>query len=125
MEGKIHKILLVDDEPFILKMYQTKLERCGYAVITAENGKEALRVAESEHPDIVLLDIVMNGMDGFAALKKMKKDDKLKRIPVFMLTNISSEKDKAEAFELGAAGYYIKTHTDPSELANIVEHIGH
>lgn len=121
MKRGIHKILLVDDEPFILKLYKTKLERCGYLVITAENGKEALKAAEDEHPDIVLLDIVMNGMDGLSALKKMKKDDSLKRIPVLMLTNISSEADKAESLRLGAEGYYLKTSTDPADLAKILK----
>ena len=73
-KGGIHKILLVDDEPFILKMYKLKLEQCGYAVITAQNGKEAVGIVENQHPDMVLLDIVMNGMDGLTALKKMKKE---------------------------------------------------
>ncbi len=115
------KILLVDDEKFILKMYQMKLERDGYIVFTAQNGKDAVLRAKEERPDIIFLDIVMGNMDGFGALKELKKDADTKEVPVCMLTNIVSDRDKKEAFSLGAAGYYIKTDTEPADLARIVE----
>ena len=121
MGGNTIKILLVDDEKFILKMYQMKLERDGYIVFTAQNGKDAVSRAKEERPDIIFLDIVMGNMDGFGALKELKKDAATKEVPVFMLTNIVSDRDKKEALSLGAAGYYIKTDTEPSDLARIVE----
>lgn len=121
MGGKSLKILLVDDEKFILKMYQTKLEHAGHRVETASNGKDALVRAKEDRPDLIFLDIVMSCMDGFEALKQLKKDLAVKDVPVFMLTNIVSERDKKEALDLGAAGYFIKTETEPADLLKVVD----
>lgn len=123
--GGTKKILLVDDEKFILKMYQTKLELGGYNVETASNGKDAIMRAKEDRPDLIFLDIVMSGMDGFEALKQLKKDPAVKDVPVFMLTNIVSERDKKEALDLGAAGYFIKTDTEPADLLKVVDRFTH
>lgn len=125
MGGNTLTILLVDDEKFILKMYQVKLEQQGYTVLTAQNGKDAVARAKAEHPDLIFLDIVMGNLDGFGALKELKKDEATKDVPVFMLTNIISDRDKKEALKLGAAGYYVKTETEPADLVKVVERCAH
>ncbi|MBI4360038.1 MAG: response regulator [Candidatus Jacksonbacteria bacterium] len=125
MGGNSLKILLVDDEKFILKMYQTKLEQAGYYVETASSGKDAVSRAKEDHPDLIFLDIVMGNMDGLEALKQLKKDPATKNVPVFMLTNIVSERDKKEALNLGAAGYCIKTDTEPADLLQVANRFAH
>ena len=121
MSMRCHKILLVDDEKFILKMYQEKLEQANFQVSTATNGREAFKLAEEERPELILLDVVMNKQDGFSTLKKLKKNLNTKRIPVLMLTNLSSAKDRSEALRLGAAGYFVKVETEPHDLLKLVK----
>lgn len=105
------KILVVDDDLDILRMYSQKLMFEGYDVLTAPNGKHALAIIKDKHPNLVLLDIMMpNGLNGFDVLEEMKKDDKTKKIPVIMLTNLDSEKNSA--FKVGADDYLVKAHTD-------------
>ena len=116
-----HKILIVDDERFILKMYQAKLGQAGFEVFTATNGRDGFKVANQEKPDLILLDVVMNKQDGFVTLKKLKKNLETKRIPVFILTNLNSSPDRAEALRLGAAGYFVKVETEPADLLKLVK----
>ena len=117
------RILIVDDETSFLEMYKIHLNKFGYQVFIAKNGEEGCNLAKSKKPDVIFLDIVMSGMDGFAALKKLKKDSDTKDIPVIMLTNIDSGADQKEAEKLGCAGYYIKSSVTPSDLDGIIEKI--
>jgi DNA-binding response OmpR family regulator len=105
------KILVVDDDLDILRMYSQKLLFEGYDVLTAENGKQALSVIKESRPGLVLLDIMLpQGMNGFDVLEEMKKDKLMQKIPVIMLTNLDSE--KKSAFEVGADDYLVKANTD-------------
>jgi two-component system alkaline phosphatase synthesis response regulator PhoP len=74
MPSHHHKILIVDDEKFILKMYQTKLEQASFDVLTANNGQDGFKIAHQEKPELIILDVVMNKQDGFVTLKRLKKD---------------------------------------------------
>lgn len=117
------RILIVDDETSLLEMYQIHLNKFGYQVFIAKDGEEGCNLAKSEKPDVIFLDIVMSGMDGFTALKKLKSDIDTKAIPVLMLTNIDSSADQKEAEKLGCAGYYIKSSVKPSDLEGIIEEV--
>lgn len=95
-------VLIVDDEPFFIKLQTTLLQREGYRVLSASNGPEGLTLAKQHQPDLILLDIQMPGMDGFAVCQKLKQDEKLKHIPVIVLTATQDPKLNEKAFKAGA-----------------------
>jgi len=117
------KIVLIEDDVNIRKMYKTKLELSGYDILTAEDGKEAVELVKKENPDLVLLDILLPKKDGFEVLKEIKDstDEKIKSVPVIMLSNLSSKEDINEAKKLGAVDFFVKAKTSPRE---IVEKVG-
>lgn len=123
MKNEDIKILLVEDDNFLVEMYTTKFELEGFQVVSAEDGEKGLAAAKVENPDIILLDILMPKMDGFSTLEELKKDAALKDIPVILLTNLGQKEDIKKGFELGAAGYLIKAHFMPSEVVDKIKKI--
>jgi DNA-binding response OmpR family regulator len=115
------KILLVEDDPFLLSMYNTKFELENFKVVTADDGEKGLKLALKEAPDIILLDIMLPKMDGFAVLKALKADEKVKQIPVILLTNLSQKEKVQEGLALGADDYLIKAHFMPSEVVEKIK----
>jgi len=105
------KILVVDDEPNIVKMVANRLKVSGYGVITATDGVEGLKKAQEAKPDVILLDILMPKMDGFHTLKKLKENIITKNIPVVMFTAKGQGEDVEKAAELGAVDYIVKPFT--------------
>jgi two-component system alkaline phosphatase synthesis response regulator PhoP len=102
------KILIVDEEIDASTALRLALESEGYNVIEALDGYEGIRKAKSENPDVILLDIMMPGMDGFEACQLLKADPALKHIPIIMLTAKGEVDDKVEGLELGADDYVTK-----------------
>jgi len=117
------KLLLVEDDSFILDIYDMKLSEAGYDVTLANNGREAVKQLEENQfiPDLILLDIVMPYMDGFDVLKVLKENDTWKDVPVIMLTNLSQKDDIERAVEMGANDYLIKSHFTPSEVLTKIQ----
>ncbi len=113
MESK--KILVVDDEERVREMLGFRLKLFGYEVLEASNGEEALEVATREKPDLVLLDIMMPGMDGFQVCSRLKRNEETKDIPVVILTAKADAKDVTRAVNSGAADYVVKPY-DPMVL---------
>lgn len=95
-------VLIIDDQPFFITMQQNLLQRQGYRVLTAANGQEGLAQAKQHKPDLILLDIEMPGMDGFAVCAKLKEDEGLRHIPVIVLTATQDPKLNERAFKAGA-----------------------
>ena len=116
-------VLLVEDDEMLHTMYTQKFTKEGYDVKSAYNGAEGVRMAEEHKPDIVLLDIIMPKMDGFVALKKLKKNDETADIPVIMLTNLGQEEDIRKGKELGATDYFIKANHTPQEIVEQVKNV--
>lgn len=116
-------ILLVEDDEMLNAMYTQKFTKEGYSVVSAFNGAEGVKMAEEHHPDIILLDIIMPKMDGFAALKKLKKNDSTKDLPVILLTNLGQEEDIRKGKELGAEDYFIKANHTPQEVVEKVKEV--
>ncbi len=114
--SKNTKILLVEDDSFLLNMYKTKFELEGFNVLSASDGEKGLRLIYKEKPDIILLDILLPKRNGFEILKAIKEDDAVKDIPVILLTNLGQKKDTEKGLKLGAADYLIKAHFMPSEV---------
>ena len=102
------RILIVDDEPDFVEMVQMRLEANNYEVLAAHDGKEGLAKAESEKPDLMLLDVMMPGMDGFQVLRRVRKSPALKDLPVVMLTAKGETKSIFKAQDMGITDYLIK-----------------
>lgn len=102
------KILAVDDEAHILELIEYNLNQNQFDVIKAESGEEALEILGDEKVDLVLLDRMMDGIDGLEVLKQIRKTDKIRKIPVIMLTAKSDEINKVIGLELGADDYLAK-----------------
>ncbi len=109
------KVLLVDDDPVILKLLQVNFEMEGYTVMTAADGVEGLEKARSERPDIVLLDIMMPRMDGLQVTQALKGDDSTKDIPIILLSAKAQASDIQAGRDMGADDYLTKPF-DPLEL---------
>lgn len=120
MAGK-KRVLIVEDEEMLSTMYKVKFENEGFEVFTASDGAAGLELAQKELPDLILLDIIMPKIEGFAVLKKLKENQKTKPIPVVMLTNLGQDEDVTRGKELDAAGYLIKANNTPSEVVNKVK----
>lgn len=116
------KILIVEDEMFVRELYQRVLSQNGFEVSTAEDGEKGLAAAAQDHPDLILLDIMMPGMNGIQVLQKLKVDPNLKNIPVVLLTNLGQQSIIQQALSLGASGYLMKVRLTPYQvLAHVRE----
>jgi len=102
------KVLIVDDEPFNVDYLQQELEDSGYQIITAFNGQEALDKIQSQQPDLVLLDLMMPILDGFAVLAQMKADMVLRDIPVIIISAEHDSKSVVKGIKQGAEDYLTK-----------------
>jgi two-component system alkaline phosphatase synthesis response regulator PhoP len=102
------KILVVDDEEHILELIKFNLENNGYKVVTANNGHDALKLAKSEIPQMVLLDLMLPGIDGYDVCREIRKDQAISTMPVIMTTAKGEEFDKILGLELGADDYITK-----------------
>jgi len=116
------KILVVDDERHIVRLVEVNLQKAGYTVVTAYDGVEALLKVQSEHPDMVILDVMMPRMDGFEVLKKLQADAATRDIPVIMLTAKAQDADIFQGWSSGVSSYLTKPF-NPRELLAFVERI--
>jgi len=118
------KILAVDDDPDILRLLEIVLKRAGFNVITAKSGFDALSYLQTDMPEIMLLDIAMPGMNGFEVLAKIKSDEKLKAIPVIMVTAHNQKEEIVKAVQSGAQNYVVKPFDSKELIARIKKTIG-
>ena len=113
-------ILLIEDDPDQIFMYQNKFELEGFAFLSARKGDEGIALAKDNKPDVILLDLVLIAENGLDVLQKLKADAATKDIPVIVLTNLVKGDAMDKAKSLGAAEYIVKTDTMPS---GVVQHI--
>lgn len=102
------RVLIVDDSPSETSILQTMLEESGFEALTAENGGDGVALAREEQPDVVLMDIVMPGLNGFQATRQLKKDSVTAHIPVIIVTTKDQETDKVWGKRQGAHSYLVK-----------------
>jgi two-component system KDP operon response regulator KdpE len=114
---KQFRVLVVDDELRIIKFLDVKLKASGYEVLTASNGPEALAVAQTQEPDLIVLDVIMPGMDGFETLKQIRA---LSAVPVIILSAVEGNMDRIKGLKLGADDYLVKPF-NPDELVARIE----
>ena len=117
------KILVVEDDPLMSRMYQKIFTFEGYEVEMASDGQEGLDKARVVKPTLMLLDVMMPKLNGLQVLEKLKLDPETKGIPVIMLTNLAGEQDAESALSKGAIKYIIKSEHDPKEVADMVKEI--
>jgi len=120
MNGTEKTILVVDDNPFITDVFETMLTRGGYKSVTANSGKECLEILKKQTPDLILLDIMMEPMDGWETLEKIKENPKTKNIPVLMLTAKQLTPPEAAEYGILIEDYVLKPITT-SELYSAIE----
>jgi DNA-binding response OmpR family regulator len=113
-------VLFIEDESAMQNVLGAALEKEEFTVLQSLNGEDGLRLAKSEHPDIILLDLILPKKDGFEVLKELKANEETKDIPVIILTNLEGSKDVDKALELGATTYLIKASY---ELADVIKKI--
>ncbi|MFC5302210.1 response regulator transcription factor [Azospira restricta] len=111
----VKKILVVDDSPTERHFLVELLSKNGYQVVTAESGEEGISKAKAELPDLVIMDVVMPGLNGYQATRTLTRDDDTKNIPVFVCTTKSQETDKIWGLRQGAQDYLVKP-VNPEEL---------
>jgi DNA-binding response OmpR family regulator len=117
------KVLIIEDEDLVARMYQKALTYDGFDVDIAIGGKEGLEKVKKIKPDLVLLDIMMPGIDGIEVLEKIRVDNEVKNIPVVLLTNLSGNYDTKYGINKGAQGYWIKTQIKTGELGEKINNL--
>lgn len=116
-------LLIIEDVPDNVKILLNFLSAAGFKVLIAKDGEQGLKVAEYAHPDVILLDVMMPGMNGFKVCKKLKANAETKDIPVIFMTALSDTIDKVKGFEVGAADYLTKPVQQEEVLARITAHL--
>jgi len=115
------KILIVDDEAVLLNLLSSKLHQHGFNVVEARDGEEGLQKALEEHPDLILLDIIMPKMDGITVLKKLRQHDWGKAVPVIVLSNLNTAESVEKSLANGAYDYLVKIDYTLDDLVEIVK----
>ncbi len=123
MEKKDIKILIIEDDTMLNKIYQTKLGILGYQMVAAYDGEEGLKKIETENPAIVLLDLMLPKKNGFEILEAVKQNPKLNRIPIILLSNLGQEDDIQRGLGLGAVDFLVKSDVKLETVINKIESI--
>lgn len=118
-----YKILVVEDDKFLRELITQKLAREGYDVKEAVDGEEGVIKVKEEKPDVILLDLILPGIDGFEVLAKIKEDPEVENIPVVILSNLGQRDDVERGLKLGAVDFLIKAHFTPGEIIEKIEKI--
>lgn len=117
------KILIVEDDPLMMKLYSKVFDIEGYEVVGAADGEEGLLQVHKELPTLILLDVMMPKMNGLQLLEKLKADPATKNIPVIMLTNLTGQVDAETVITMGAIKYIVKSEYEPKQVVNMVKEI--
>lgn len=116
MDQNKKSVLIIEDDEHITKVYETKFFKEGIATSFARNGEEGIIKIASEKPDLVILDLMIPGKDGFAVLEEIKKNPAVSSIPVLVLSNLGQQTDKDRAIALGAKDYLVKVNFSMQEV---------
>ena len=112
-------VLIIDDSPTELHLFQNMLEKAGFDTLVADSGEEGLKVARTGRPDCILMDVVMPGMNGFQATRQLTRDPRTADIPIIMITTKDQETDKIWGMRQGAVEYVVKPVADKELVAMI------
>jgi DNA-binding response OmpR family regulator len=118
-----HKILIVEDDKFVRELISQKLTEEKFEVSSAKDGEDGVVKIESEKPDLILLDLILPGIDGFEVISRVRKNPNTESIPIVILSNLGEKNDVDRGIKLGANDYMIKAHFTPKEIVEKVRSI--
>ena len=114
-------ILIIEDDKFLRELIAKKLIKEGYEISEAVDGEEGMKKVKEEKPDLVLLDLILPGIDGFEVLARMREESALYSIPVIILSNLGQKEDVEKGLKMGAVDYLIKAHFTPGEIIDKIK----
>lgn len=123
MPDKKYSVVIVEDEKMLADMYATKFTMDGFTTEKANDGQAGLDLVKKVKPDIVLLDVIMPKLDGFAVLKALRAEPDFQTTPILLLTNLGQDEDVKKGKELGATDYFVKANHTPAEVVVKVKQI--
>ena len=115
------KILIIEDDKFLRELMARKLNQENFDVTEALDGEEGIEKVKETVPDLILLDLILPGIDGFEVLSKIKEDPATASIPVIILSNLGQREDVERGLKLGAVDYLVKAHFTPNEIIEKVK----
>lgn len=110
------EILIIEDDKFLRELISQKLIKEGYDIDSAIDGEEGIKKIKEKKPELVLLDLILPGIDGFEVLTQMREDSSIPTPPVIILSNLGQKEDVERGLKLGAVDYLIKAHFTPGEI---------
>lgn len=116
-------ILLIEDDPFLIDIYTTKLKESGFGVEVASDGETAISKVKELKPDLVILDIVLPEIDGWEILRQIKSELKMEDLKVIILSNLGQKEEVEKGINLGAVKYLIKAHYTPSQVVEEIKKV--
>lgn len=122
-EKKKNKIMVIEDDKFLRELLVRRLEEENFEVFSCVDGNEALAGIKKELPDLILLDLILPGIDGFEILKQVKQDNSISSIPVIILSNLGQQEEVEKGISLGAVDYLIKAHFTPGEIIDKIKSV--
>jgi len=117
------KILVIEDDKFLRQLVTKKISKRDYNIVEAVDGESGLEKAEEEDPDLILLDLILPGIDGFEVLSELKDDPELSTIPVVILSNLGQKDEIEKGLQMGAEDYLVKAHFTLSEIVEKIEEV--
>lgn len=117
------KVLIVEDDKFLRELINRKLQSENFETVLAIDGEAGIDLIIKEKPDIVLLDLILPGINGFEVLAKIKENERIKEIPVIIFSNLGQKDDIDKGMNLGAADYLVKAHFTPSEIIEKINQV--
>jgi DNA-binding response OmpR family regulator len=117
------KVLIIEDDKFLRELIVAKLKKENYVISEAIDGEEGIKKIKEESPDLILLDLILPGIDGFEVLSQIKSDPTVSSIPIIILSNLGQREDIDKGLALGANDYLIKAHFTPGEIIEKVKSI--
>lgn len=117
------KILIIEDDKFLRDLISQKLLKEGFEISQAADGEEGIKKIKEEASDLILLDLILPGIDGFEVLSQMKSDQKVSSTPVIILSNLGQKEDIEKGMQLGANDFLIKAHFTPGEIIDKIKNI--
>ncbi len=123
MASKKYKVVIIEDEPDLAEIYKMKMAMDGIDAVVVNESSKAMEVLKREMPDLVLLDVIMPEIDGFKLYGMIKADAQLKKIKVYIWSNLTQKKDKDHADSLKVDGYLVKSDFTPATLSGKVKEL--
>ena len=117
----MRKILIVEDDKFLRDLISKKLTSEGFDIVAAIDGEQGLTMAKESNPDLILLDLILPGIDGFEVLTRLKADNVTAKAPVIILSNLGQREDVERGLKLGANDYLVKAHFTPNEIVEKIK----